>query len=99
RWFGLARVAAMSAAWHPESQPLFTRSADGVVRQWEPATGKQVRELATGAGPSTAVALSPDGKTLAWGQQDGTVRLWDTAQGKEGKSIATRMPLLSALAL
>ena len=40
-------------------------SADGTVRMWETATGRELRQLAAGA-PVTVAALSPDGRHLAY---------------------------------
>jgi WD40 repeat protein len=51
------------------------------LRLWDPATGKQVRQLPTDGGWGLALAVSPDGNTFATG---GTrIALWDVALGKK----------------
>src|SRR5205085_2156708 len=55
---------------------------NGVVRLWDPATGKVVRELATPHLTTYTVAYSPDGRTLATGGMTGGICLWDPATGR-----------------
>jgi RNA polymerase sigma factor (sigma-70 family) len=50
------------------------------VRFWEPATGKELRQIT--AKRVGAVAFSPDGKLLTGGAE-GVVYLWDASTGKE----------------
>jgi uncharacterized protein (TIGR03067 family) len=59
------------------------------LKQYDPATGKEVRSLGGNTRPVRAVAFSPDGKLLASGtggfrdgKQGGEVRVWDLAAGK-----------------
>jgi WD40 repeat protein len=57
--------------------------ADGTVRLWDTATGRQHGEPMEGHdGTVNAVAFSPDGTLLASASTDGTVRLWETANGR-----------------
>jgi WD40 repeat protein len=56
---------------------------DGTVRQWDPATGRQLRVLDMGQTNNHAADLSADGKTLVAGRPDGSLLLLDLASGKE----------------
>jgi RNA polymerase sigma factor (sigma-70 family) len=64
-----------------------------VIRLWDPAMGKEVRQLVGHQGAVDAVAFSPDRLTLAsGGWQDHTIRLWDVATGKERYQLALPRP-------
>jgi WD40 repeat protein len=54
-----------------------------VVRLWDAATGKEVRQFVGHEGCIRCVAYSRDGKQIASGGDDNTVRVWDAATGKE----------------
>src|SRR5207302_7018391 len=71
----------------PDGKMLIT-SGGYLVRVWDAATGRQVREWCVNEIHSAA--LSPDGKTLAIGTfaDTPTVRLWDMATGKELPRLA-----------
>ena len=69
-----------SVAFSPDSSKILAAgSADGTVRLWDMATGRQITALAGPAGPVDSVAFSPDGTTLAASSADHAVRLWDVA--------------------
>jgi WD40 repeat protein len=58
-------------------------TVDNVIRVWDIAQRKEVRQL-VGHGPNVYhVTFSSDGKLLATTGQDRTVRLWDVATGKQ----------------
>jgi RNA polymerase sigma factor (sigma-70 family) len=59
--------------------------ADGVVRLWDVATGKELRRLEGHTAGVMSVAFSPDGKRAVSASDDHTVRLWALATGKELK--------------
>ena len=51
----------------------------GVVKIWDPATGKVIRTLRRHFGPVIGVAYSPDGKRFATASWDKTAMVWDTS--------------------
>jgi RNA polymerase sigma factor (sigma-70 family) len=75
--------AVRAAVFAPDGKAIATAGADGTVRLWDLATGRQTHKLEE-PGEVVGVAYSPDGKTLAAGSagKKGAVTLWDTATGK-----------------
>jgi RNA polymerase sigma factor (sigma-70 family) len=69
---------------------------DNLVRLWDTATGKELRQLPMPAKKLhwykekgfQCVEFAPDGKTLVTGGADGALRFWDPATGKELRHIA-----------
>jgi WD40 repeat protein len=71
-------------AFTPDGRNLIsTVKGDRFLRQWDVATGKELRKFEGHQDGSLCMALSPDGATLAAGAEDSCVRLWDVAGGKE----------------
>jgi WD40 repeat protein len=81
----------LAVAFAPWGKTLASGSADGTLRLWDVATGRELRrfpaeaseEYAFGTYAVHTVAFSPDGNRLATGGGDATVRLWEVATGKE----------------
>ena len=63
-----AAITALSAT------PLVTGGADGVLRHWDPATGKESASILAHAGPVTSIAVL--GQYLVSTGADGTVKTW-----------------------
>src|SRR5262249_55425246 len=56
----------LAATLRPDGKRLATASADGTVRQWDPASGREVEtRYERHTGEVAAVAYSPDGKLVA----------------------------------
>src|SRR5262249_22182665 len=68
----------------PDGKTLISGGRDGVLRFWDPTTGKQFREIRgtdESLGEVWSLAVSPDGRTVATAAAD--VRLWNVATGKQ----------------
>jgi WD40 repeat protein len=66
----------------PDGQFLATGDADGEVRLWRVADGKNLLSCKEHASWVWSVAFSPDGKLLASGSDDRTIKLWDLSTGR-----------------
>jgi WD40 repeat protein len=72
-------------AYAPDGKTLASGGDDQVVRLWDAATGREVRQFRGHTYPILAVAFAPNGKTIASASaiHDNTIRLWDVATGRE----------------
>jgi WD40 repeat protein len=71
-------------AFHPDGRHVVTAGRDTVVRIWNAADGKQVKEIGKPRGGQFkdwihAVSCSPDGKRLACADMAGFVHVWEFA--------------------
>ncbi|MDB5391618.1 MAG: NTPase-like protein [Planctomycetaceae bacterium] len=82
----------------PDGKVFATCGEDGLLRIWETATGKMVRELEGHAGSALDVRYSPDGKRIASAGFDKTVRLWDAETGKAKLTLRGHRELVFSVA-
>lgn len=82
----------------PDGQSLAIAGQDGLIRLWDWARAKEVRQIARLPLPVHCLAFSRDGKTLASGGNWGGVRLWDVATGQEKVVVEGHQEGLTAVA-
>lgn len=63
-------------AFAPDGATIATASADGTVKFWDSATGKEQATLEAHSDIVAAVAYSKDGKQFATASFDGTAKVW-----------------------
>jgi WD40 repeat protein len=76
-----------SIAFAPDGTLLATAHHDGLIRFWDPGSGKEVKRLRGHTEPVWAVRFSPDGKWVVSGSVDQTVRVWEVLTGKEVRKL------------
>jgi RNA polymerase sigma factor (sigma-70 family) len=64
-----------------DGRTLITCGLDGVLRFWDPDTGKEHRQCSFGRVGVVALAVAPDSQTIAIGGR--SIQLFDAATGKE----------------
>jgi WD40 repeat protein len=82
----------------PDARRLWSVAAGGVIRAWETASGRRLRQVRSGAG-SDLFRFAPDGRTVAAGSRDlRTVLLLDSTTGKTTHRLAGHLDRVTALA-
>ena len=71
----------------PQAGGFLKMPQDAVIRVWDVASGRLLRELHGHKGLVTSVTFSPVGGWLASGSEDGTVRVWQVPE--EGRGSAS----------
>ena len=72
-----------SLVFSPDGSRLTSGHADGLIKTWDVATGRETQALPGHSSFVYGLALSPDGHTLASAGEDRTVRVWDVSTGQE----------------
>jgi WD40 repeat protein len=80
--FTLGQDTASALAASADGKWLATAAQDNVIRIWEAASGKPVRELPGHTATISSLKFSPDSTRLVSGSADKTIRVWDVASGK-----------------
>ena len=76
-----------------------TGSADRSMRQWDLASGRELRGFLGHSAAVTAIAFASDPRYLLSGGADRSVRLWDSARGLELARMEGHRSAVSALAV
>ncbi len=86
-----------SLAFSPDGEML----ASGGFREaklWRRADNLRIAEVAPGAAPARALALSADGKLVATGDASGAIKLWDVATLQEPRAFGGHAGPVTGLA-
>ena len=67
-------------AFSPCGQILVSGGEEGILRLWDPFTGRHLTSTRGHPARINTLSFSYDGKTLATGSSDGTILLWDLDQ-------------------
>ena len=65
----------------PDGKTLISGDADGAVRIWNPADGRQTFAMTGHAAAVFTLAVTRDGRYVASGSSDSTARLWSIGDG------------------
>jgi WD40 repeat protein len=83
----LLGTAILPAEISRDGRMFATGSNDGIVRLWDSATGRPIREMRHGA-VIRSLAFSPDGQLLASAGADRIARVWRTSDGSPFHELA-----------
>jgi sterol desaturase/sphingolipid hydroxylase (fatty acid hydroxylase superfamily) len=75
--------AVLCVAVSGDGRHIVSGGADGTVKIWDAATGREERTLVGHRGFVHSVAVSGDGRRIVSGSADRTVKVWDAANGQE----------------
>ena len=65
-----------------DGRQIATGGEDGMVRTWDPATGRPALPPIDHGASISALAYDPTGTALASGGMDSTVRVWSATSGR-----------------
>ncbi|MBC7812370.1 MAG: WD40 repeat domain-containing protein, partial [Burkholderiales bacterium] len=70
-----------SVAFTPDGQSVFSTHEDGMIIQWDVATGADIRHFEGATDAPSNMVFSSDGRRAFTGSNDSTAILWDVATG------------------
>ncbi|MSR53764.1 MAG: hypothetical protein EXS09_10810 [Gemmataceae bacterium] len=74
-------------AFSPDGKSIFSCCEDSTIRQWDAATGKEIREFKAHSTAVKSLAITPDGKRILTAGGDASIRLFEVATGKLERSM------------
>jgi WD40 repeat protein/serine/threonine protein kinase len=82
-------AAVVQLAYSPDGKRLVSRSADGTVKEWDVATGQEIRAIKLKDYPQGRgwAQYSPDGKQIVAASRDGTMKVWDATTGQQLRTV------------
>jgi eukaryotic-like serine/threonine-protein kinase len=75
--------ALYSTAWNPDGTRLASAGDAGIIRVWNPETGRQILAVPGHAGEIHQIAWGPDGRRLATASDGEAVQIWDSELGTQ----------------
>ncbi|MDA9922965.1 hypothetical protein N9E25_06475 [Verrucomicrobiales bacterium] len=79
---GTHRDILFDAEFSPDGKQVATAGYDRIIRLWETASGKYLREFPSHNGAVFDLAFSPDGTVLASASADSTCKIWHVESGR-----------------
>ena len=94
----IATDDAWGLAWSPDSRRVALGFHNGVIRQFDSATGRVISPILMGHGQNIrALAWHPDGTRLASAAEDGLIKIWNPMSGRVVLTIASEQGPLEHL--
>ncbi|MCI0639578.1 MAG: protein kinase [Gemmataceae bacterium] len=83
---------------HPDGTRLVSCSIDETLREWDPATGQQLRSLSLQGFSRPVIAFNTDGTRLAVGSGNGVVKILDATSWQELQNFKAHSRSVNGLA-
>jgi WD40 repeat protein/serine/threonine protein kinase len=99
-WVGRSHQGGVfTVAFSPDGRLLASAGHDGVIRLWEPGTGRELPYLGKHGEEINQLAFVPDGRFLATVSNDSTAKLWDLAEHRLRHTFSSHRGEVSCLAV